>query len=224
MNTPLPERLRLGTRELHAQTERTGLMAELLSGRVNPDGYCALLRNLHALYDALETALRQCAAVPAVTAVNLPVLHRAPALASDLDALHGGDWRSALPLQDAAHVYVQRLQRLADGASPALVAHVYVRYLGDLHGGQVLKRLVARGLGLSDDVGLHFYDHGAVDAVLARRTTLRSALASLPVNAAQAEAIVHEACWAFAQHRLLFEQLHAAHPAPTLPPAPAATA
>jgi len=203
----LPERLRLGTRDLHAQTERTGFMAEMLAGRVRLPAYCALLRNLHAIYQALEAALAQCRTDPTVALVDLPALHREAALASDLLVLHGPDWAQALPLQAATLAYVARLQGLAQSGSRALVAHAYVRYLGDLHGGQVLKRLVARTLGLQADLGTSFFDFGSTDEVLALRLALRGALGQLPVTAAEADAIVDEARWAFVQHQRLFEQL-----------------
>jgi heme oxygenase len=207
LSPELPERLRLETRELHSATERSGAMAALLGGRMSRAGYCAMLRNLHAIYAALETALlhRQTDAV--VAQVNAPALHREAALSADLHDLQGPHWPEELTLQPATQAYVQRLQELAAGGSPALVAHAYVRYLGDLHGGQVLKRLVVRNLGLAGEAGTRFYEFGAEAQVLSLRTALRVGLASLPVSVAEQDAIVAEARWAFTQHQLIFEQL-----------------
>jgi heme oxygenase (biliverdin-producing, ferredoxin) len=205
--TELPERLRLGTRDLHQQTERTGFMADFLAGRIDRAGYCALLRNLHAIYATLETALARQPGGCAVLPLDAPALHREQALAADLLALHGPRWREELPLQSATVAYVTRLQALAAADSVALAAHAYVRYLGDLHGGQVLKRLVARNLGLQGPQGTRFYDYGSEDEVLALRNALRRALAELPVDAEGIELILAEARWAFAQHCAIFEQL-----------------
>ena len=215
----LPERLRLGTRDLHAQTERTGAMADLLAGRLSRPGYCAMLRNLHAIYAALEAALdaamQRQPADAAVLRLHAEPLRRAAALAADLDTLHGPQWRPDLPLQPAAQAYAQRLQALSHAQSPAqspaqslsLVAHVYVRYLGDLHGGQILKRLVARSLGLVGDSGTQFYAFGDETQVLALRQGLRLALGSLGLNSADSDAVVTEARWAFVQHQQLFTEL-----------------
>lgn len=58
--------------------------------------------------------------------------------------------------------YTARLQFLA--ASPSqtavarLLAHAYVRYLGDLSGGQFVKRQLGKVYGLEDGFGLAFYD------------------------------------------------------------------
>ena len=58
MSTALPERLKLETRLLHGAAERSGAMAALLAGRLPRAGYVAMLRNLQALYTALEAALQ----------------------------------------------------------------------------------------------------------------------------------------------------------------------
>ena len=205
----LPERLRLGTRDLHAQTERTGAMADLLAGRLALPGYCAMLRNLHAIYAALETGLLHQPPRAAVLQLNAGPLHRTAALAADLTALHGAPWRTELPLHPAAQAYAQRLQALSLAQSPALVAHVYVRYLGDLHGGQILKRLVARSLGLQGASGTRFYDFGDDAQVLALRQGLRLALGALVLDTADCETVVAEARWAFLQHQQIFTELAA---------------
>ncbi len=206
----LPARLRQETRDLHTATERAGAMAALLAGRLPRADYCALLRNLHAMYAALETALETRRHDAAVARLPVGELRRSAALAADLHALHGEDWAAALPLRPAAVAYAARLQGLADAGSPALVAHAYVRYLGDLHGGQVLQRLVRRHYALPDAAGTHFYDFGPELQVHALRQRLRGALGDLPLSAAEQDEVVAEARWAFMQHQRLFEELAAA--------------
>jgi len=189
-------------------------MAALLAGRLPRAGYVAMLCNLQAIYAALESALQVHEGSPAVAALQAGPLHRAGPLADDLAALHGPAWADEVPLAEAAAVYVARLQALqtaaASAAAPVLVAHAYVRYLGDLHGGQVLQRLVGRQYGLSDDAGApgtRFYDFGPTPQVLALRQQLRAALGSLPFDETEQDAVVAEACWAFGQHQRLFTEL-----------------
>jgi heme oxygenase len=195
--TSLADRLRSATRALHQQAERSGVMAALLRGRLGVAPYTLLLRNLHAIYAALE----------AVFDVQPAALRRADALAHDLDALHGPHWRAQLPLAAATQAYVQRLQRTPP---PPLLAHAYVRYLGDLHGGQVLQRRVSTALGVA---ATRFYDFGDAARVQALIAQLRTLLAAQPAAGAAADAIVDEACWSFAQHIRLFEELQPAAPA-----------
>jgi heme oxygenase (biliverdin-producing, ferredoxin) len=200
----LAQRLRESTHELHAEVERAGAMGALLQGRLARGGYVALLRNLHAVYAALEAALAERAGAPLLAPLDLPALARADALALDLAHLHGAGWAAALPLAPAAAAYARRLQA---APATALVAHAYVRYLGDLAGGQVLARLVQRSYGLAPGSGARFYDFGGEAHALALKRDFRAALAVLPVTAAEADAVVDEACWAFRQHRALFEEL-----------------
>jgi heme oxygenase (biliverdin-producing, ferredoxin) len=209
----LTQRLRLDTRDLHAQTERTGAMAELLAGRLSREGYAAMLANLLPLYRALEAGLQRADAHPASRLVDHPALHRSAALAADLQALQGADGPARWPPLAATQAYVQRLQQLAQARSPLLVAHAYTRFLGDLHGGQILKRLVARALGLAGDAGTRFYDFGDEPQVMALRQGLRQALSQLPLRADEADATVAEARWSFLQHQALFSQLAGTPPA-----------
>jgi heme oxygenase (biliverdin-producing, ferredoxin) len=198
---PLPERLRLATRSLHAEAERSGAMASLVQGRLPHAGYQRLLAELHRLYGALEAALDANAARPWLAGVWAGPLRRTAALAHDLGPA------AAAPACDAATAYVQRLQQLGGEGDPALLAHVYTRYLGDLHGGQILQALVRRRY---PGQTTSFYDFGGAEAVATLRHGLRDALAAVPLAPPEADRVVAEACWSFEQHRRLFEALDGA--------------
>lgn len=208
----LAERLKRETHDLHAQVERAGVMAGLLRGCIGRPTYCALLRNLHAIYETLERALDAHAAAPWMTPLWQPALRREASLAEDLDTLHGGDWRRAIALETATARYVVRLKELSRSGAVALVAHVYVRHLGDLHGGQLLSRIVRDLFALPDDRGTRFYAFGEPAAVLRLRADFRRGLAGLPVDPPAIVEIVGEARAAFELHRHLFEQLETRPP------------
>jgi heme oxygenase len=201
----LSAHLRAGTRELHRAAERSGIMPRLLAGTIERGLYASLLCNLYALYATLEAALDRHAASPLVSPVRFPTLFRAAALRSDLDHLCGPGW-TARPLSDSMRAYVARIEALADGQPGLLAAHAYVRYLGDLSGGQILRGIVAGALGLHDGVGVAFYSFGdeSPDAAKAR---FRAGLDALPVDADAVASIVAEALDAFARHIRLFEEL-----------------
>lgn len=203
----LSERLKTETRVLHTAAERSTFMGVLLRGRIERAAYCALLCNLHAVYAALEPALTRHAAHPLIAPVHAPALFRAAALASDLATLHGPQWAGEIALQPATRAYVDRLHEL-DAAQPAgLLAHAYVRYLGDLSGGQVLRRIVAQSAALGGEHGVAFYDFG--DAAATRRLTdaFRAGLASVSADPIQADALVDEARLAYGLHQRLFDEL-----------------
>jgi heme oxygenase len=204
----LAERLREATRPMHRLAERSGIMRAMLRGDVAAPEYCLLLRNLHALYAALERQLDRHADLPALAPVRFPVLFRSTPLVEDLRQLHGPDW-SALPLADAMHAYVARIGELGDREPPTLAAHAYVRYMGDLSGGLLVGDVVRRALLLTGGAGTAFYDFGDADEALLK-ARFRAALDALPLEKHAQNAIVLEANGAFARHVRLFEELDAA--------------
>lgn len=197
LTIPLTSRLRDATRALHTAAERAGVMPQMLRGELPLPRYVALLHQLHALYTALESALAATQHQPGSLPV-LPTLARSAALRADLQHLDPqGQPTLVAPMQD----YVAHLGTLAPAG---LAAHAYVRYLGDLAGGRVLHRIVARCYGLQQD-GLRFYAFEANPALLGQ--ALRAQLDALPV--AHHDGIVAEAQSAFRRHVDLFEALAA---------------
>ena len=143
---PLSSRLRAHTRAAHTAAERAGIMVPLLRGSLPAPGYRALLVDLVPLYATLEAALAAPATPPGVRALLLPGLARLPHLRADLDS-----WRLRLdagepetPPSAEASAYAAHLRELARDEPLRLAAHAYVRYLGDLNGGQVLARVISR--------------------------------------------------------------------------------
>jgi len=103
--------------------------------------------------------------------------------------------------------YVAHVEALSAAAPALLPAHAYVRYLGDLNGGQLLRGIVQRTLALPSGAGTHFYAFGSAADVSARKTALRTGLDQLPLDDAGAEALVAEAKSAFERHVALFTEL-----------------
>jgi heme oxygenase len=184
-------------------------MRQLLRGQIERAGYCALLRNLHPLYQALETGLLLNAGHAGLALLQQPALPRAGALAADLCVLHGPGWAGQIALVPAAQAYAEHLEELALRQPALLAAHAYVRYLGDLSGGQLLVRVVAARLQLVAGEGLAFYDFGSAEQAARLARDLRNGFNLLPQDEAGAQALVDEACAAFARHKILFEQLAA---------------
>ncbi len=176
-DTGLADRLWAQTEPLHRQAERSGIFRDLLRGQASPRAYALLLRNLLPVYETLERSLGDLASSAIVGPLARPEVFRAAALRADLDHLDG----TGLPLLDSARRYAGRIDEAARNGGTLLVAHAYVRYLGDLNGGQILKRLLGRHLGLGPE-SLAFYDFPGADAsVLAEdyRTAIDTAGAAI---------------------------------------------
>jgi len=200
----LSRRLKEATRDLHQQAERSGVMAQLLRGRIDRRAYARLLRSLLEIYQALEDGCRRHARHPLLAELPLADLWRSEALRRDLDALVPD---RIMPTASALE-YADRLALLASEDPALLAAHAYVRFLGDLHGGQILRTIVARALALRDGEGLAFYALGDESQVHARATALREALDRIgAADGIAARRIVTEACDAFERHIRMFEAL-----------------
>lgn len=181
---------------LHAEAERSGIISDLLRGRAGRLGYVLLLRNLVPAYHQLERGLEQHGDAPGVRAIAHPALPRSGALASDLDHLCGPAWRISIPLLPAAVRYADRVAEAAAGDGARLIAHAYVRYLGDLNGGQILKRLLARRMGLGPD-SVAFYEFPAINDLAGFATAYRMAMDRAGQEIADANEVIEEAELAF---------------------------
>lgn len=187
--------LRRGTANDHRTAERTGIVRDMISDSVTRTGYTLYLRNLFEVYAALEA----CLADSSDLAERFPLskVYRARAIASDLSQLAGGDWQSSLSVLPSAVDYRHRIKELARRrAGGALAAHAYVRYLGDLSGGQLLARRLALHSGL-DEKQLSFYRFEHVEDIEAAKQDFRRALDNCGVSVADTASVVSEAQRAF---------------------------
>ena len=217
--TTLSSLLRTSTAQAHEDAEHSPFVTRLLGGDGTVEDFAALTAQLYPVYAALEDALDRYATHPAVAAVHDPALTRAPRLAADLATLYGPDWAARratgeIPTLPATAVYVDRLERL--DRPEALVAHHYVRYLGDLSGGQVVARLVARHYGVSADA-LGFYRFEAIAKPKVYKDAYRARLDALPLDDHARAVVVAAAVEAFGLNRAVFADLETARGAAVTP-------
>jgi heme oxygenase len=203
----LAARLRRETAALHDAAERSPPMAALIAGTIGREAYVALLANLHWLYRALESALELHRGDRRFGFACAPHLRRAARLEQDLAAFNAG--RAVAGPLAAARVYGEHLARLGTHHPIGLLAHAYVRYLGDLYGGQQLARTVRERFALEGAEGTRFYDFGPASSLPALRAAFRAGLDALELDAAAADAFVAEARSAFERHLDLFAELDA---------------
>ncbi len=203
-------RMKEGTRRAHRWIERLAFVRSFLRGVVDRDSYQRLLVDLYYVYGALESALWAHRQHPAVAPVILPALFRAEAIAADLDFLGaqglGRPWRMR-PMSQAALAYTQRLRQISQHSPELLVAHCYTRYLGDLSGGQILRRMTGLALRLDDAGGLRYYDFPQILDISGFKSEFRRRLDSLPLTEEQRLAVIAEAVRAFGLSGALFDAL-----------------
>ncbi len=190
------DRLREQTRALHARAERTGVVREILRGEVSRQSYALYLRNLLPAYDQLETSLDFHRRAPGVRRIANSAIYRSDAIESDLRHLSGPDWRTDLAVLPEGAAYRRQIAQAAAGRGEALIAHAYTRYLGDLNGGQVIKRQLMRSLNLGSNA-LSFYTFPALSDLPAMRAEYRSAIDLSAKEISAHREVLREASTAF---------------------------
>lgn len=210
MTSNLATELREGTKHSHTLAENTAFMKCFLKGIVDREAFRKLVANLYLVYDALETGMRANLDNPVVKAIYFPELERKANLEADLAYYYGDNWREQIPVLDAGKTYVDRINQIAANHPELLVAHAYVRYMGDLSGGQSLKKIIRAALNLPENEGTGLHDFDAFPTPEDRRNfkfKYRDALNELSVNPVLAAEIVEEANYAFRLNRDVVHEL-----------------
>ena len=133
---------------------------------------------------------------PALGALARREVYRGPALASDLVELCGAEWADLLPLTAAGRDYATRVTAAAKGSGDRLIGHAYVRYFGDLNGGQILKRRLETSIDLPPG-SLSFYDFPNIDDMQAFLRSYREALDRSALSGLDHDLTVESAIEAF---------------------------
>lgn len=207
--TQLSAELRDATADAHADAEGSTFITQLMDGSLNTSAFVLFTVQLHVIYEAFEQALHaHYRDHPLLEGLDDRRLDRRAAIRADLEHLHPGfedaiaDGR--LPIVPATNRYVEVLAD--EHTVERIVANHYVRYLGDLSGGQAIARLVARNYDVAPE-GLGFYDFPGIEKLKVYKDQYRSALDNLEVDDVTRAALVAAAVEAFHLNRAVFADL-----------------
>lgn len=132
--------LKEATYEQHKRAETRPFVKILFSGDINPKLYATYLKNQHPCYEILELC-----AMPHGLLNDMPEIRRAPVILADFLELWGND--PAEPkMCPVVNDYIKHILSIKDDPKK-LMAHIYVRHMGDLSGGQMIsKKIPGSGL------------------------------------------------------------------------------
>jgi heme oxygenase len=122
------------TWEHHKNAERQEFAKLLVGGKMHPDLYATYLWNQHKKYDLLEAMLMAHGIM-----VQVGDIRRKALMEADIAEL----WKYDYPptLVPSTHEYISHMKEVM-GDRDKLIAHMYVFYMGDLSGGQMIKRKI----------------------------------------------------------------------------------
>ena len=122
------------THDAHKAAETQPFVKVLFSGNIDPKLYATFLKNQHPCYDILEAY-----AMMAGVLNGLPDIRRAGKINSDFLELWPEEQEPAIV--PAVRRYMDHIVSIKDDPKK-LMAHVYVRHMGDLAGGQMISKRV----------------------------------------------------------------------------------
>lgn len=128
--------LRELTKDAHTNAERSAFVKILFSGSIDPKLYATYLKNQHPMYEILEVC-----AMPHGLFNDIPEIRRAPAILKDFMELWPADSQETPALCPVVDDYIKYILSIKDDPKK-LMAHIYVRHMGDLSGGQMIAKRV----------------------------------------------------------------------------------
>jgi heme oxygenase len=127
--------LRDYTNDKHREAEGTAFVQYMLHGSITPKHYAEYLQQMHVVYSNIEYF-----GEIGLLFRDLPDIKRADRMREDLEEL---GYTVAVPALPSVDRWRQRIVDLYHtGRSDQILAHVYVRHMGDLYGGKVIAKRV----------------------------------------------------------------------------------
>jgi heme oxygenase len=188
--------VREASKESHQSAENSPFMVALLKGELSTSAYCDYLAQLAPIYETLESW----------TTTKLPLfdrrLDRFESIISDMESMCGMGM-----VYDETIQYTKHLKSIAASKDEIrFLAHHYVRYLGDLSGGQAVAKLVMRNMSIPPNF-LSFYEFDQIQDKVRYKETYREQLDNLQLTQVQIDSFIAEVMTAFKHHEKIFSAL-----------------
>lgn len=129
--------LRQLTLENHKKTERSVFLRRILKKEITPYQYYLYLSNQFLMYSILEDRADNLGIFNGIEEIK-----RTCNLRKDIEELEQQHGFKTPVVTDAAQRYYEYVLNEISEDYVKLLAHLYVRHMGDLSGGQIIKKLV----------------------------------------------------------------------------------
>ena len=199
--------LAAGTAAEHEGARSAPFVDALLTGRLNLDGYAALVAQHYFIYRELEQGAQRMDADSVARRFLFDELARLPSLEADLAHLLGPTWRERITPTAATVEYCERIREVCANWAGGFVAHHYTRYLGDLSGGRIVHAILRRTYDLPDGVGTTFYEFAGIEKPKVFKDRYRELLDAVPWDELEQQRVVDEAVLAYRHNQRVFADL-----------------
>lgn len=197
------------TEQAHRAAEAAPFISHLMGGALSPHAYLDYLRALAPIYRRMEDLFQAHSASEPYSYFDHRALDRSALIREDIDFLEGTmGVSSSFPQLSSVNDYLNLLE---DDITPIrLCAHHYIRYLGDLSGGQAIARLVSRHYEIPDKA-LNFYNFQAIGDIVFYKKRYRDLLNILPITNNMQENFLQEVDILYKLSRDIFLELGQSH-------------
>lgn len=212
MNNPvsnqsvLSKRLYEETQSVHSQIESHPFFLQFKDDQLDAERYLQYIVDLYEVYSALEEEIESHLDLPEIRAVYFNKLCRAKHLQQDIHSFEPVKKKPSKGARD----YALHLRNLAQEQPFLLLAHAYLRYLGDLSGGRMLQKHVNAALSGGHDSFYDFQELLGPNAIGAKvvefKNQWKKQLDALPFTEQQKELMIEEAKRGFEYTRQLLDQ------------------
>nr|QCI06894.1 Heme oxygenase [Halydictyon mirabile] len=207
MSTNLAQQLRQGTAKSHSMAENVSFVKSFLGGVINKESYRKLVANLFFVYTAIEEELEKHKDNDIIKSIYFPELFRKSSLVEDLAYYYGLNWSDEIQPSHVTKLYIERIHEISNTQPELLISHSYTRYIGDLSGGQILKKIAINAMQLTNGSGTAFYDFKSIPDEKIFKENYRNALNDIPLSNKQIQQIISEANIAFNLNMKMFQEL-----------------
>jgi heme oxygenase len=201
----LSKLFREGSTEEHSKAEKSKFIQAMFRGQLTKEAYIANLEGMLHLYTALEAELEKHKEDKNVSKIFYPELFRKKSLEQDLYFFRGDKYNHGSPSKNTKK-YTNWLEEISRSSPKNLISHAYVRYLGDLSGGQILGKIIRKTFTLQEGNGDLFYTF-AINDIDQFKNLYRSQLDSLDITDQEKQGLLHEVKIAFQMNGEIFSEL-----------------
>lgn len=205
------DQIKARTDAAHAQAENAPFISTLMGGGLNPLAYRDYLAAFLPIYSLMEALLKARSESALLSYFNHRALDRSTHIENDI--AHLETTLSSTFDGESLPSVQSYLARLSNEVSDArLLAHHYIRYLGDLSGGQAISKLVSRHYAIAPEA-LTFYDFTNIGDAVFYKKRYRDLLNLAPLNTEEKDEFLDEVTHLYRLSTEIFIDLGKTHAA-----------
>jgi heme oxygenase len=166
--------LKSSTMKAHEAIERNEFINRIFKMQISRQEYALLVNGFKEVYKSMERAITRNFSDEDLYKFRFDKLKRVSRLEQDVSYWGEVPIISHRKLQIAVGDYLKKIENLSQKNPHLLWAHLYVRYFGDLSGGQMMAIFLAKNFG--SDEGLSFYEFGDRYEIASLKQGFRTAI------------------------------------------------